>query len=107
MRVQRADACTGRRNTIGGADRHFRCERFGAGERAPVELSSARRKLQEAREADRAGRHDEAERLAREAQVDAQLASMKAQSSAAQTALTQVREGITTLQGETQRQPAR
>jgi len=82
-------------------------ERFGAGERAPVELNNARNKLQQAREAERSGRRDEAERLAHEAQVDAQLASTKAQASAAETALSQVREGITTLQGETRRKPAR
>lgn len=79
-------------------------ERAGAAERAPVELNSARTKLDRAQDAARRDRFEEAARLAREAEIDAQLASAKAQSSEAQAALTQVRQGINTLQQELQRQ---
>jgi hypothetical protein len=82
-------------------------ERSGAAERAPVELNSARSKLERAQSASQRGRYEEAARLAREAEVDAQLADSKAQSAAAQTALNEVRQGIETLRGEIQRQTGR
>jgi Domain of unknown function (DUF4398) len=82
-------------------------DRAGAAARAPVELNNARSKLQRAQDAASRNKHDEAARLAREAEVDAQLASAKSQSAAANTALTQIRQGTSTLQEEVQRQTGR
>lgn len=77
-------------------------ERAGAAERAPVELNTARTKLEQAQDAARRGRNEEAARLAREAEIDAQLAGARAQSASTQAALDQVRRGIGTLQNELQ-----
>ncbi|HEX6980258.1 MAG TPA: DUF4398 domain-containing protein [Alphaproteobacteria bacterium] len=79
-------------------------ERNDAAQRAPVELNGAREKLSRAEAATRQEEYEQAARLAREAEVDAQLASSKSNSAAAKAALQQVREGIGTLQQEMQRQ---
>lgn len=75
-------------------------ERSGAAERAPVELNAAREKLMRARAAVQQQDHMRAERLAREAAADAELADTRAQEIAAQTALREVRQSLTILQGE-------
>ena len=54
-------------------------ERSGAAERAPTELNSARMKYQGADAAMRGAEYDRAARLAREAEIDAQLATAKAE----------------------------
>jgi hypothetical protein len=82
-------------------------DRAGAATRAPVELNNARTKLQRAQDAASRNRHEEAARLAREAEADAQLASAKSQSAAANAALTQIRQGTSTMQEEVQRQTGR
>src|SRR5262245_54102020 len=58
-------------------------ERSGAAERAPAELDSARMKYQGANAALRGAEYDRAARLAREAEIDAQLATAKAEAEAA------------------------
>lgn len=58
-------------------------ERSGAAERAPAELNSARMKYQGANTALRGAQYDRAARLAREAEIDAQLAAAKAEAEAA------------------------
>lgn len=76
-------------------------ERAGAAEHAPVELNSARRKLQAAQDAVRDEEYQKAERLASEANIDAQLATAKSQAAASETALNQVHQDMTTLRSET------
>ena len=58
-------------------------ERSGAAERAPTELNNARMKYQGANAALRGAEYDRAARLAREAEIDAQLAAAKADADAA------------------------
>jgi hypothetical protein len=79
----------------------------GAATRAPVELNNARIKLQRVQDAASRNRQEEAARLAREAEADAQLASAKSQSAAANAALTQIRQSTSTMQEEVQRQTGR
>ncbi|HEX2113557.1 MAG TPA: DUF4398 domain-containing protein [Alphaproteobacteria bacterium] len=76
-------------------------QRSGAAERAPVELNNARVKYDAANAAVRDEEYDRAARLAREAEIDAQLAAAKAQAEASRTAARQVREDAATLQRET------
>src|SRR5689334_20227833 len=61
-------------------------ERSGAAERAPAELNSARVKYQDANTAMRGAEYDRAARLAREAEIDAELAAAKAEAEAARRA---------------------
>jgi hypothetical protein len=61
-------------------------ERSGAAERAPAELNSARMKYQSANAAIREAEYDRAARLARESEIDAQLATAKAEAEAAREA---------------------
>jgi hypothetical protein len=75
-------------------------QRSGAAERAPVELNSARVKYDAANAAVRDEEYDRAARLAREAEIDAQLAAAKAQADASRAAAQQMREATTTLQRE-------
>jgi hypothetical protein len=76
-------------------------QRSGAAERAPVELNNARVKYDAAHAAVRDEEYDRAARLAREAEIDAQLAGAKAQAEASRSAARQIREDATTLQRET------
>jgi hypothetical protein len=90
------------RAELGAADAAIQAaQRSGAGERAPVELNAARMKYQSATGAVRDKEYDRAGRLAREAEIDAQLAGAKAQAEASRAAAQQVREGTTILQRET------
>jgi hypothetical protein len=102
-------ACAGGeppRAELGAADAAIQAaQRSGAGERAPVELNSARTKYQNATDAMRDEDYERAARLAREAEIDAQLAAAKAQAETSRAAARQVREGTTTLQRETAPQP--
>lgn len=98
-------ACAGGeppRAELGAADSAIQAaQRAGAGERAPVELNNARMKYQSANAALRDEEYDRAARLAREAEIDAQLAAAKAQAESSRAAARQVREDATTLQRET------
>ena len=75
-------------------------QRSGAAERAPVELNNARVKYDAANAAVRDEEYDRAARLAREAEIDAQLAAAKAQAETSRAAARQVYESTTTLQRE-------
>lgn len=90
------------RAELGGARASIAtAERAGAAERAPVELNNARTKLQAAEDASRQENYRKAERLAEEANIDAQLATTKAQAASSEAALQEVNKGITTLRSET------
>lgn len=90
------------RAELGAADAAIQAaQRSGAGERAPVELNNARTKYQNANAAMRDEDYDRAARLAREAEIDAQLAAAKAQAETSREAARQVRQDTTTLQRET------
>jgi hypothetical protein len=78
-------------------------QRSGAGERAPAELNTARMKYQSATAAVHDEDYERAARLAREAEIDAQLATAKAQAAQSRAAAEQVRRGAATLQRETTR----
>jgi len=97
-------ACAGGeppRAELGAADSAIQAaQRSGAAERAPVELNNARMKYQSANAAVRDEDYDRAARLAREAEIDAQLAAAKAQAATSRDAARQVREDATTLQRE-------
>ena len=75
----------------------------GAGAVAPVEMQSAREKLERARQAMAAKDYKLARSLAQEAQVDAQLADVKSGSSKAGKAADELRESIRVLQEELDR----
>ena len=75
----------------------------GAAELAPAELSTARDKLARATVAVTEEHHDYANRLAREAQADANLAEMKTRNTKAQKAASELGEGNRVLREELQR----
>lgn len=75
----------------------------GAAELAPAELSTARDKLARATAAVTEEHHDYANRLAREAQADANLAEMKTRNTKAQKAASELGEGNRVLREELQR----
>lgn len=80
-------------------------ERSGAAERAPVELNNAREKLSRAESATKDSRNQQALWLAEQAQIDAEIAGVRAQSAAAQQALQEINAGTRALGTEMQ-QPA-
>lgn len=75
----------------------------GAPESASTEYNTARDKLARAEAAFEAQDYTAATRLAREAEVDAQLAQARAQSMRSQHALAEIEESIRALQGELDR----
>jgi Domain of unknown function (DUF4398) len=75
----------------------------GAAEDAPLELRLAREKLERARTAMAKEEYVTARRLAEQAQVDAQLAEAKAQSSAALNSAREMRDSIESLRDEADR----
>lgn len=75
----------------------------GGSEFAPLEMREASRKLDLARDAVKNKQYIQAERLADEARVDAELAHVKAQSAKAQIAAADLRESIRVLQEEIRR----
>jgi hypothetical protein len=103
-------ACAGGeppRAEMGAADAAIvAAQNAGAAERAPVELNSARMKYQSATAAMNDEDYDRAARLAREAEIDAQLAAAKAQAESSRAAAEQVRRDATTLQRETAPAPS-
>ena len=78
-------------------------EQAGAAERAPLELRTARQKLEQAEAAARAGEGEQARFLVEEALVAAELAQALALSTQAQAAVTEVQEGIRALREEIER----
>ena len=78
-------------------------QRSGAQEYAAVELLAARDKLDRADEAMRAGRNDDARRLAEESEADALLAEAKARTAQSQKAVKEVQQAIETLRAELER----
>lgn len=78
-------------------------EEVGAEQHAPLALSTAHEKMREAQEAKAEGDNDTALLLAEEAQVDAELAEMRALSMKAELAVKELRESIRTLREEIER----
>jgi chromosome segregation ATPase len=78
-------------------------ERSGAQRYASAELNDAREKLEAARDAQRREDLDIAERLAVQAQLDAQLAEATAGNQQMQTAVQELRDSLETLREEIQR----
>jgi hypothetical protein len=78
-------------------------EKAGAQRFAAAQVEQARAKLEQAQEADRKGRHDEAQDRATEAAADAELAMALANSGEAQRAATEVQQSVETLREEAQR----
>lgn len=75
----------------------------GGTEYAPLEMREASRKLELAREYVKDKKFIQAERLADEARVDAELAHVKAESAKAQKAAADLKESIRVLQEEIRR----
>lgn len=75
-------------------------EQTGAREFAPAALEMAKDKLDRARTATERGDHEIALRLAREAELDAELAAAQANRGKAQDALDEINESIRTLRNE-------
>jgi len=80
-----------------------RAEEAGAYEHGGAELTSAREKLSQAREAAEEGEVEMAGRLADEAQLDAELAMAMLQNAEAQAAVQELRDSIETLREEIER----
>lgn len=78
----------------------------GADEFAPVELNNARAKLERARMLSQTGKRAEAQELAEEADVDAQVANSKAMAERSARALIEVENGLRALREQGARQPA-
>jgi len=72
-------------------------------EAAGLEMTMAREKLERAKQALRDGDKEKAQRLAEEAQVDAELAHVKAESETAQDAALELERSIQSLRGEAER----
>ncbi len=78
-------------------------EQAGASEVAPLELRSARQKLEQAEQAAEEDDYREARFFAEKALVDAELAEAKARSATAQAAVDELRESIRVLREEIER----
>jgi Domain of unknown function (DUF4398) len=78
-------------------------ETAGAQRYSSRELNIARQELDQAREAQERGDYDLAERLAKQAEVDAELAAATAGNREMQAAVDELRASIETLRRETQR----
>lgn len=75
-------------------------EQIGANDYAPLEIREARKKFEQARDAYNNENYMQAERLAEQAKVDAELAHLKTLSGKAQMAVRELRESIRLLQEE-------
>jgi hypothetical protein len=75
-------------------------EQSGARQYATKDLDMARTKLAQAELAAREGEDDVALRLAKEAELDAQVAAARAEQAEAQASLTEIQQGIETLRQE-------
>lgn len=72
----------------------------GAAELAPVPLDNARAKLQQAQALAQAGNHEDAVRLAQQADVDAQLARARAGAERSRRSAAEIEAGLQVLQDE-------
>jgi osmotically-inducible protein OsmY len=77
-----------------------------ASQHAPLELQTARERLAKAMVAMEEKKYDEAQRLAGQALVEAQLAEAKAQAEKTRQAAAELRRSIQTLRAELERVPA-
>ena len=82
-------------------------ESIGAYDAAPVELASAREKLNQARQAMRTGDNLLAQRWADQATADANLAQAKARTAKSLKSVAEFKEGLRILQEEVDRASAR
>jgi hypothetical protein len=82
-------------------------EKSGGYERGGADLNLAKQKLTAARKASAEGDEDVAQRLAVEAQLDAEVAGATARNQEAQKAVGEVRESVRTLQDELRRNELR
>lgn len=82
-------------------------EQAGAAQHAPLELRTARQKIEQAERTLRAGDERTALRLAEQAEVDAELAEAKARTAVAQVAIDEIRETIRVLREEIERNRTR
>jgi hypothetical protein len=80
-------------------------EKTGGRQFGAVELDDAQEKLTLARTKVESGEMNDAERLAEQAVVDAELAGAKGATGKSNEALTELQEGIATLREELERQP--
>lgn len=79
-------------------------EDIEAREYAPLVLRKAEKKLNDAQTALAGGKPNQAERLAEQALIDAELAAVSTQSAKAQATARELRESISTLRAEIRRQ---
>lgn len=82
-------------------------QQVGAKEYAPLEIRQARKKLQRAKERVAKKDYEKAGRLARRAEIDAELAEVKSLSEKSQNAVVQLRESIRLLKEEIKRNQER
>lgn len=82
-------------------------EQAGAGTHAPLELRTARQKIQQAEQALAGGDDRRALRLAEEAEVDAELAEATARATTARAAIDEISETIRVLREEIERNRSR
>jgi Domain of unknown function (DUF4398) len=75
----------------------------GAAQHAPVELRNAQSKLDGATDAMKREEYEKAKRLAEQAEVDAKLAAVKADTARARAAVAELQEGIRVLRRELER----
>jgi hypothetical protein len=80
-----------------------RAQQAGAQRYSSREVNLARDKLEQARDAQQQGDRERAERLAAEAELDAELAAATAGNEEMQAALRELRDSLQTLREETQR----
>jgi len=73
-----------------------------AADLAPMDLQSAREKLEESKRAIAAGRYEQARRLAESAQVEAELAEVKAEAEIMRQAAEELRKSVDALRLETE-----
>ena len=78
-------------------------EQSGAQEHSTALLTTARNKLARAESLSRDGDHDEAARLADQAEIDARLAAAKASLAKTEAAASQLQESLSTLERELDR----
>jgi hypothetical protein len=105
---RRADAGAPEQQAIRRAEASINeAQNAGAFEQAGADLNRAREKLAKAREAMEEGDEEIAERLAIEAELDAEVATATADNQEMQAALSELEAGIRTLQEEIRRNEQR
>ncbi len=104
---ERADAGAYRDSLVKAEASVDAAEKAGAYESGSADLNRAREKLAAARKASEAGDEEVAQRLAIEADLDADVASATAQNQELQDALSELQQSIRTLQDEVRRNEQR